>query len=296
MAAFLRAALGLALGAVILAGSLVFLVGVKFTRKLDAPGAMPPPFLIPGPAIASTVMDDLNTHHPGLSFLNLFLAGILLLAGAVMVVAIVYGQTSPCTQSLSGAAASGQFSTDCPSALHSGKYSRYYAFTVGSQARVTVTLTSQDTDTYLYLYPGTGNSGTVLHENDDIETGVNRNSRISAALPAGAYTIEATTHGTDQTGTFTLRLTISGQDGSPSPGSGAAASPVRSGPKHVCVLRSAGDVLCYPVANGVYSSATVRLVAPPGDPLIAFDTGNRAHGRHGPEQVTAPKAPGYKES
>ena len=45
-------------------------------------------------------------------------AGTLLLADAATVVAVVYGQTNACTQSLPGAAASGQFSADCPSTLH----------------------------------------------------------------------------------------------------------------------------------------------------------------------------------
>ena len=51
-------------------------------------------------------------------------------------------------------------------------------------------------------------------ENDDIETGVNLNSRIKQTLAAGSYTIEATTYAAsypdDQNLDFTL--TVSGLD------------------------------------------------------------------------------------
>ena len=67
-------------------------------------------------------------------------------------------------------------------------------------------------DTYLYLRPGDARSGDALHENDDIASGgVNLNSRIGVTLAAGTYTIEATTYGGGQSGTFTL--TFTGLDG-----------------------------------------------------------------------------------
>ena len=59
----------------------------------------------------------------------------------------------------------------------------------------------------MYLMEGTGANGNVLHENDDVVSG-NTNSRISEALSAGDYTIEATTYGLETTGDFTL--TVSG--------------------------------------------------------------------------------------
>ena len=53
-------------------------------------------------------------------------------------------------------------------------------------------------------------SGAFLHENDDYQGDITR-SQISASLPAGSYTIEATTYSPATTGSFTL--TVSGLDG-----------------------------------------------------------------------------------
>ena len=66
-------------------------------------------------------------------------------------------------------------------------------------------------DPYLFLRAGEALSGDFLHENDDIQAGANTNSRITATLAAGTYTIEATTYDTGVTGDFTL--TISGLGG-----------------------------------------------------------------------------------
>ena len=73
------------------------------------------------------------------------------------------------------------------------RYARFYTFTLDEAADVTILLES-DEDTYLYLLSGHGKSGTVLHEEDDIEYGVNTDSRLSENLDAGDYTIEATTY------------------------------------------------------------------------------------------------------
>ena len=67
---------------------------------------------------------------------------------------------------------------------------------------MTVTLESS-VDTFLYLLAGAGTGGTVLHDNDDMETGTT-NSQIREHLPAGTYTIEATTYAPGVTGDFTL--------------------------------------------------------------------------------------------
>ena len=86
-------------------------------------------------------------------------------------------------------------------------HARYYTFTLEQQSAVTIDLESE-VDTYLYLREGEARSGTPLHFNDDVESGVNLNSRIDETLAAGTYTIEATTYAADLAGTFTL--TISG--------------------------------------------------------------------------------------
>ena len=103
----------------------------------------------------------------------------------------------------------GNFADDCQSRERSGRYARYYTFTLAQQSAVTIELTSDDVDTYLYLREGEVRSGDAEHENDDIESGgVNLNSRIIETLDAGIYTIEATTYNPNEAGTFTL--TVSG--------------------------------------------------------------------------------------
>ena len=102
----------------------------------------------------------------------------------------------------------GEWSSDCPSENRSGSYARYYSFTLTQRSEVTITLerTSGDADTFLSLLSGTGRDGDELHSNDD-DGGTTR-SRIQETLEAGTYTVEATTYGAGQTGTFTL--TVSG--------------------------------------------------------------------------------------
>ena len=56
---------------------------------------------------------------------------------------------------------------------------------------------------------GHGKNGTILYENDDINTAdENYNSRISEALESGDYTIEATTYGDEATGEFALAIEV----------------------------------------------------------------------------------------
>ena len=83
-------------------------------------------------------------------------------------------------------------------------YARYYGFSLEQESEVTIDLESS-ADTYLYLRSGDARSGTVLHYNDDVESG-NTDSRISQTLAAGSYTIEATTYNAGEAGSFTLTL------------------------------------------------------------------------------------------
>ena len=90
-------------------------------------------------------------------------------------------------------------------------YARYYGFTLAADAEVTITLTS-DEDTYLYLLNGIGANGSVARKNDDIDGAANKNSRITVdedPLPAGKYTIEATTYHSDKVGDYNLTVNIS---------------------------------------------------------------------------------------
>ena len=122
----------------------------------------------------------------------------------------VYGHAAGCGQTVSGdQTLNGRWDlTKCESVANPGKPSRYYGFTLDDSSEVMITLESADADTYLYLREGESRSETFLHENDDIESLDNTNSRIGARLGAGSYTIEATTYAGGATGIFTL--TVSG--------------------------------------------------------------------------------------
>ncbi|MGI8734791.1 MAG: M12 family metallo-peptidase [Pyrinomonadaceae bacterium] len=102
--------------------------------------------------------------------------------------------------------------TDCHSSQRPGAFADQYFFTgaAGEPVRIEMFGTGPATlDTYLYLI---GPGGTVVAENDDIETSVILDSRIPLSgffsLPvAGTYIIEATTFDPSTTGSYDLRLT-----------------------------------------------------------------------------------------
>ena len=115
-------------------------------------------------------------------------------------------------------------------------YAKYYTFTTTEQKAVTITLDSDDTptpvDTYLYLRPGTAKSGAATAANDDYGTPLNNAAACAdtsgleqtdscitvSALPAGSYTIEATTYKAATTGTFTLKISgLGSSSGGPTP-------------------------------------------------------------------------------
>ena len=118
----------------------------------------------------------------------------------------------------------GTWGSDCTtdrtplSATAGTRYARFYAFTLRQASTVTITLTAEDnpdtsryeSDTHLYLLEGMGRDGAVLYEHDDIDsTARNFGSRISETLPAGSYTIVATTFYAEQEGDFTLEALAS---------------------------------------------------------------------------------------
>ena len=117
-----------------------------------------------------------------------------------------------------GAAVSGAWTGDCPSANLPGSNARYYTFTLSAQREVTITLESDGADTYLILLSGAGTEGSVLHYNEN-DGGTTR-SRIQETLDAGTYTIEANTLDAGATSGFTLSVeTVEEpeQPGSPGP-------------------------------------------------------------------------------
>lgn len=102
---------------------------------------------------------------------------------------------------------SGSWTEACTSTHRGRRYAGYYMFTLSSSAGVQIDLVSA-TDPYLYLLSGSGRNGSVLTEDDD--GGDGKSSRIVKTLPAGTYTIEATTYQAGRTGSFTLSLRTTG--------------------------------------------------------------------------------------
>ncbi len=97
----------------------------------------------------------------------------------------------------------------CSSLVRPGSASRYYTFNLPERSEIRIRLESE-VDPYLYLWRGEARDGRHLHENDDHE-GDRTVSLIEEPLGAGTYTIEATTYGAGESGSF--RLSISGAGG-----------------------------------------------------------------------------------
>lgn len=105
----------------------------------------------------------------------------------------------------------GSWTSDCRSTHRSGTYARFYTFSISEETSLRADLTSTE-DSYLYLLNGSGTGGAVLAEDED-GGDARGDSRIVRTLPAGTYTLEATTHGSGRTGAFTLFLTAVGNGG-----------------------------------------------------------------------------------
>ena len=115
----------------------------------------------------------------------------------------------PCIEDLgtlsASASSSGSWTNECASENRTGRYARYYSFTLAADSVVTIDLTSSDANAYLYLMRGVDKSGAIVASDDDGGNG--RNSRIARALQPGQYTIEATTSsGTAIEGSFELAI------------------------------------------------------------------------------------------
>ena len=115
----------------------------------------------------------------------------------------------PCLESLSalpsaGKITSGTWTNECSSTRRTGKYARFYSFTLSQSTTVTVTSESTE-ETYLYLLTGGAKTSPILTSDDDISS-TNRNSLVTQTLAAGTYTAEVTTYYTGRTGNFIVRL------------------------------------------------------------------------------------------
>ena len=108
----------------------------------------------------------------------------------------------------------GQWASDCASTHRDDRYARFYAFTLDEETEVELSLESSE-DTYLFLLRGADSGGSVVDENDDVESG-NTNSAITLTLGAGTYTVEATTYSSEATGSFTLSISPAGSTTTPS--------------------------------------------------------------------------------
>jgi hypothetical protein len=115
---------------------------------------------------------------------------------------------SECTDSIRvGETVNGSWESGCRSTNRTGSYARFYTFSLSSDAVVEIELESRE-DTYLYLLRGDDTEGTILEEDDD--SGADSDSWIETQLPAGTYTIEATTYESRITGSFRLSLRETG--------------------------------------------------------------------------------------
>ena len=98
----------------------------------------------------------------------------------------------------------GKWEAGCPSITRGARLAKYYTLTVPIISGVKIALDSH-LDTYLVLRSG-GLSGNIIAEDDD--DGEGNNSLIEQTLPAGEYTIEATTFYSDGVeAEFTLTVT-----------------------------------------------------------------------------------------
>jgi hypothetical protein len=97
----------------------------------------------------------------------------------------------------------GSWDSGCNSTNRQGSYAKFFTFTLTSAQAIIINLESAQ-DAYLFLLSGTGQNGAELDRDND--SGDGKNARITRNLPAGTYTIEATTFASATTGTFTVSL------------------------------------------------------------------------------------------
>jgi hypothetical protein len=96
----------------------------------------------------------------------------------------------------------GTWSNKCTSISFSGHYAQYYKFTVPSTQVITITLSSATVNAYLVLHDGGVIGGTTIATDDN--SGQGNDAMIVKTLPAGTYTIEATTSLAGATGDFSI--------------------------------------------------------------------------------------------
>ena len=111
----------------------------------------------------------------------------------------------------------GALVTNCKQSFYSEdskRYARFYSFEIAQQSGVVIEMESSELNPYLMLRQGKDvRSGTPLHFNDNAGESQNPpgtalywNARISEALSAGWYTIEASSLDHEDTGSFKMQI------------------------------------------------------------------------------------------
>jgi hypothetical protein len=98
---------------------------------------------------------------------------------------------------------SSSWNSACSSTHRSGRYAKFYTFSLASTTTVTIDLSSS-VDAYLYLLQGSGAGGSVITYDDD--SGPGTDSRIVRTLGPGSYTVETTTYYSGRAGSFSLSI------------------------------------------------------------------------------------------
>ena len=170
---------------------------VRHTVILSSATAVSPTFT--APSTAATLSFRLTvTNSYGITDTDT--VSVTVLAGAEALGGLAMAKTSTRT---------GSWSASVASVNRTGRYAKFYGFSLSQRAKVQIDLASS-VDPYLYLLAGAGTSGSVLAYNNDV--GVSRHSRIIRTLDAGAYTLEATTYAARQVGSFTVSVQVFSND------------------------------------------------------------------------------------
>ena len=147
------------------------------------------------------------------------------------------------------------------------RYARYYTFEIAEESNVSISLTSAEQDTYLYLTKGVSTSGDLVDENDDVAPGSDTDSLIEVQeLAAGEYTIEATTFNAEETGEFTLTVSVEFTSRTEDPRVGGFID-ISYGSDHACALNVNGTIACW--GSNEYGKST-----PPEGRFKSVSTGD----------------------
>ena len=189
-------------------------------------------------------------------------------------------------------AINGEWASGCDSQDLNGRHAQFYTFTLDQQSAVTITLESSVADPFLYLRVGDARSGPHLHLNDD-HGGSDSGSQIAETLDAGTYTVEATTWGAAETGSFILTIsglgaTTAQPPASPEPPSDSclqavtAKAAIKGEWARACEsqVRPGSYARFYTFTLGHQTEVTITLYSRDVDPYLYLREGNARSGAH----------------